>query len=56
MKDVQSKEPRIHDVLQDYIFCALPEVKVKHCDLLQLTKSEAGACDQENLCGKLNRS
>ena len=26
----------------------LPEVKVKHCGLLQLTQSEAGACDQEN--------
>ena len=26
----------------------LPEVKVKHCDLLPLTKSEAGVCDQEN--------
>ena len=24
------------------------EVKVKHCGLLLLTQSEAGACDQEN--------
>ena len=27
----------------------LPEVKVKHCGLVPLTQSEAGACDQENL-------
>ena len=26
----------------------LPEVTVKHCDLVPLTQSEAGACDQEN--------
>ena len=26
----------------------LPEVKVKHCGLVPLTQSEAGACDQEN--------
>ena len=25
----------------------LTEVKVKHCGLLPLTQSEAGACDQE---------
>ena len=25
----------------------LPEVKVKHCGLVPLTQSEAGACDQE---------
>ena len=27
----------------------LPEIKVKHCGLLPLTQSEAGACDQENI-------
>ena len=26
----------------------LPGVKVKYCDLLPLTQSEASACDQEN--------
>ena len=26
----------------------LPAVKLKHCSLLSLTQSEAGACDQEN--------
>ena len=26
----------------------LLEVEVKHCGLLPLTQSEAGACDQEN--------
>ena len=26
----------------------LPEVKVKHCGLVPLTQSEAGACDQES--------
>ena len=31
----------------------LPEVKVKHCSLLLLTQSEAGACDQENFVGNL---
>ena len=49
MKHIQSNEPQIHDVLQDYIFrWKLPEVKVKHCGLVPLTQSEAGACDQEN--------
>ena len=27
------------------------EVKVKHCGLLPLMQSEAGACDQENSVG-----
>ena len=50
MKHVHSNEPQTHDVLQDYIptissMWKLPEVKVKHCGLVQ---SEAGACDQEN--------
>ena len=26
----------------------LQEVKVKHCGLVPMTQSEAGACDQEN--------
>ena len=26
----------------------LKEVKVKHCGLVPLTQSEAGACDKEN--------
>ena len=29
----------------------LPEVKVKHCGLVLLTQSEAGACDQETFVG-----
>ena len=49
MKHIQSNELQIRDVLQVYIFCVeLPEVKVKHCGLLPLTQSEAGARDQEN--------
>ena len=46
---IQSNEPR------HMMFCRtissvlkLPEVKVKHCGLVPLTQSEAGACDQEN--------
>ena len=49
MKHIQSNEPQI------MMFCRtlssvrkLPESKVKHCGLLPLTQSEAGACDQEN--------
>ena len=30
----------------------LPEVKVKHCGLVPLTQSEAGACDQDNFVEK----
>ena len=49
MKHIQSNEPQTHDVLQDYIFrVEASEVKVKHCGLMPLTQSEAGACDQEN--------
>ena len=32
----------------------LPEVKVKHCGLVPLTQSEAGACDQENFVENLS--
>ena len=44
MKHVQSNEPQIHAVLQDYIFCV---VTSRDRGLLPLTQSEAGAWDQE---------
>ena len=49
MKHIQLNEPQIHDVCRTISSVwKLPEVKVKHCGLLPLTQSEAGACDQEN--------
>ena len=51
MKHIQSNEPYIHDVFN---FCRtissvwkLSNVKMKHCGLVPLLQSEAGACDQE---------
>ena len=49
MQHIQSNEPQTHDVLQDYIFrVEASRVKMKHCGLVPLMQSEAGACDQEN--------